>query len=538
MTVENSPEAPSPEVTPDPSKLTQKRAARQASASRRVWLAALLVGLLVGAVAYVAIPNSGGADFELRGDRELADSVVHALDGRDRLAQSMVVTRQSGDGEAEVVSGGTTDGGTEPDVDTPFETGSIFKIFTGMTLADMVENGETDLDRTLGEVFPELEFADPAVAEVTLQELATHTSGLAEIPAEAIAGATYRSSTALDAFRHLPDPVRSLETTRLVEPGEWVYSNYGFAVLGEALARESGQDYPELVRERVLDPVGMDDTVMLGTDVDTMPEGGAPPRVERGAPATTWSASTYVAAGAGTWTTAADMARFLNAVRDGSAPGLSSLDQAWQGDGDLDFGHGLGWWIIPTSDGDDVVGHGGTTNGSMAFMGYRGDTAVVALSNTMLVDMAPFAAAALGVDDVPPALQGLPTNQPSLVVQTLLMMVVPALLAITLMLRRRTLIGQRPLDRLRIISMPLGALAMMLLALRLGSLALVGPVVWALCLAVVVAALVVGIGLWPYTPTVRARFRWLRLTCFGLSVMVSLVIGVAMAWALGAAYLS
>lgn len=538
MTVDDSPETQSPAVPPEPSKRARGRAARQAPASGRVWLAASLVGLLVGVISYVAIPNSGGAEFELRGAPELVESVDHALDGRDRIAQSMVVLRQTGEGEAEVVSGGTTDGSTEPDASTPFETGSIFKVFTAMTLADMVENGETSLDRTVGEVFTDLEFAEPAVADVTLRELATHTSGLMEIPAESVLGGTYRSSVALDAFRHLPDPARSLETTQLVEPGEWVYSNFGYAVLGEVLAQESGQEYTELVRERVLDPLGMDDTLMLGADIDAMPEGAAPPRVEGGAPATTWSASTYVAAGAGTWTTAEDLMRFLTAVQDGSASGLSSLEEVWHGDEGMDFGHGLGWWIIPTSDGEDVVGHGGTTNGSMAFMGYRGDTAVVALSNTMLVDMAPFAAAALGVDDVPPVLQGLPTSIPSLLLQSLLMMVVPGLLAITLMLRRRTLIGQRPLDRLRIISMPLGALAITLLALRLGSLATVGPMVWALCFGVVVTALVVGVTLWPHTPTVRARFRWLRLTSFGLSVTVSLVIGTLMAWALGSAYLS
>jgi hypothetical protein len=49
--------------------------------------------------------------------------------------------------------------------------------------------------------------------------------------------------------------------------------------------------------------------------------------------------------------------------------------------------------------------------------------------------------------------------------------------------------------------------------------------VWALAVGAVVAALVAGAWLWPRTPVLRARVRALRLTCFGLSVTVSALLG-------------
>lgn len=66
--------------------------------------------------------------------------------------------------------------------ETLFEIGSITKVFTGLLLADSVERGVVSLETTVGELLPGNPTLDPEVANMTLRELTTHTSGLPRLP--------------------------------------------------------------------------------------------------------------------------------------------------------------------------------------------------------------------------------------------------------------------------------------------------------------------------------------------------------------------
>src|SRR5262245_22286393 len=85
-----------------------------------------------------------------------------------------------------VVSYGKMDAGSDQEVggDTVFEIGSVTKTFTTLLLQDMIERGQMKLDD------PVAKFLPPSVTmptrggkEITLHQLATHTSGLPKIPA-------------------------------------------------------------------------------------------------------------------------------------------------------------------------------------------------------------------------------------------------------------------------------------------------------------------------------------------------------------------
>nr|WP_026125567.1 serine hydrolase domain-containing protein [Nocardiopsis gilva] len=505
-----------------------------ARAPRRAWAVAGVIGIVVAVLAFAVMPNKGHGPIELEGDPELAKSVAASIKGVEDRAQGLSVVRIDG-AERQAVEGGTADGRTTVTPDTPFETGSVFKVVTAMTLADLVENGETRLDRTLGDIFPDVDFASADVAEITLEELATHRSGLARVPMETMGTASITAGTLRDPYTAIPPVADSLAVAQLETPGEWAYSNFGFAVLGEALARESGTPYPELVHERVLDPLGMDDTFILGADTDDIPEGAAVPHAESGARTEPWNAVHYAPAGVGTWSTTADLERLVRAMMDGTAPGASAAEPPHEGPVD-ETRLGLAWITTDFGDGVELTQHSGATYGSTAFIGYQGDRAVIAISNSFAVDAAAIGPRAMGAPEVPPVAEGeLAAPTWLLLVQTLLMVALPPLLAVALMARRRTLVGQRHLDRLRIISMPLGALAVLILAQRVGSWAVTPPVLWALAAGAVVAALVVGIWHWPRVAVVRARWTWFRIVCFGLSVTVSLVIATVMSMALVAA---
>ncbi len=70
-----------------------------------------------------------------------------------------------------------------PDKNTVFEIGSITKVFTSLLLAEMTVKEEIGLDDELRKYLPkELKLPDPGGKPITLRDLATHASGLPNIP--------------------------------------------------------------------------------------------------------------------------------------------------------------------------------------------------------------------------------------------------------------------------------------------------------------------------------------------------------------------
>lgn len=515
---------------PAPKRPKRPKRPRAAQAPGRVWLAALGAGVAAVLLALLLFPHDSMPPVEFEGDGELVGDLEASVD--PDLVQGMAVARFPVDDTdaVEWAFAGTTDGDTPVGEDTPFETASVFKTFTAMTLADMVENGETSLDRTLGEVFPGIDFADDTIADATLEQVANHHSGLSQ-GAVGAPDAFLRSITFGDAYRNALPPMDYLPDAVAVNQDSYMYSNVGYTVLAEALAQESGTPYEELVRERVLDPVGMDDTVIS----EGIPEGGAPPYVEPGARSEEWHNTDYAAAGVTTWSTTADLTRFMTAVAEGTAPGMAALevqredvDEAGLSEdaeetenvgGSLDMG--LGWHILDVPDVGEVSWHSGGTYGTRTMVALGEDEAVVIMANSFMVEAPALAFELLSEDPEP-----LPALMPpaSLIIQTALMALPAALLLLAFAARRRTLITQRPLDRLRLVSFPLGAVAWLLAAVKFGSWSLTPHAVAAVAAGAIAAAVTVGVWHWKRVPVEAARWRWLHITVFVLSLLFSLAL--------------
>ena len=75
------------------------------------------------------------------------------------------------------------DGIEDVNGDTLFEIGSITKVFTSLLLEDMVDHGELRLDDPIGKFLPaDVKTPSYKGKEITLVDLATHTSGLPRVP--------------------------------------------------------------------------------------------------------------------------------------------------------------------------------------------------------------------------------------------------------------------------------------------------------------------------------------------------------------------
>ncbi len=157
--------------------------------------------------------------------------------------------------------GETADGSNKPpDRYTLLRVGSLTKAFTGQVLASLVADGTvrfTDrLQDRLGWNVPIPKRGDH---EIRLIDLATHSSGLPrEVEREAGPPNDPFSTLTPEAYRKglASDPLLFATGTGAR------YSNFGFDVLSAALSHAAGKPYDALLKERVLDPAGLTDTVL------------------------------------------------------------------------------------------------------------------------------------------------------------------------------------------------------------------------------------------------------------------------------------
>ena len=180
---------------------------------------------------------------------------IGAILSHTRASHPALVVGVHADGETGVWSRGA-----EPDA--VFEIGSITKTFTATVLASMVRDGLVALDDPVADHLP---VAPPMQGRpITLEDLATHRSGFPRLPA----GMLVQGYT---TQRH--NPYASLDDARMRRaiaetrpkraPGGKVrYSNYGYGLLGYALARRAGMSYAELVHTRITKPLGLAHTAL------------------------------------------------------------------------------------------------------------------------------------------------------------------------------------------------------------------------------------------------------------------------------------
>lgn len=193
---------------------------------------------------------------------ETWESSVHSELERGVRRRAGLVIGVLRDGETSVV--GRSADGAPLDGRTIFEIGSITKTFTSLLLADGVVRGDWSLSTLLRDLLPAgTPVPSSRGAEITLEQFATHTSGLPNAPILVAAG-TAEMLRGRDPYAHLTEhgllaaPGRA-QLKRTPGTGRIHYSNLGVGVLGIALGHAAGRSYVELVEERICVPLGLVD---------------------------------------------------------------------------------------------------------------------------------------------------------------------------------------------------------------------------------------------------------------------------------------
>ena len=268
--------------------------------------------------------------------------------------------------------------------DTQFELGSVTKVFTALLLAESERLGKVSRhDPAAKYLLPSDDPDQAALARITLLSLTTHTSGLPRLPsnigpnpdANSDPYAAYDHKMLLEALRR--------DGRRASTAGNMAYSNFGAAVLGEALGAAWGTSYAGALQEHVLSPLGLKAT-SLGVTGSASPPELAPGHVgDKRVP--NWTFQAFAPAGA-LRSSAREMAVFLTVclAKDGH-PMRAAINATIQPQLPADDvgGHiGLGW-LLTDDPAHPVIWHNGATAGSHAFIAFSPtmNTGVVILAN-------------------------------------------------------------------------------------------------------------------------------------------------------------
>lgn len=279
-------------------------------------------------------------------------SVVRS--GRTLFAKGYGVADADG---ARAVSGGGT----------LFLIGSVSKTFIWTSVMMLVERGEINLEADVNVYLKDLQIPEKFNAPITMNDLMAHRAGFEDTLALfTVSDDTDRTLTEL-LNEHMP--------ARVFPPGARTsYSNWGSVLAAKIVEDVAGVSYEQFLRDEILTPLGMDDTVLYGTsltDPRLAARRAAPLKAAHGWPADSdyMEIGPYAPAG-GMASSAQDMARWmafhlgageLDGVRLMSrATHQRMLQRAFRDrTAGADLAHGF---ITTTISGQDTFGHAGGTN--------------------------------------------------------------------------------------------------------------------------------------------------------------------------------
>jgi TonB family protein len=277
--------------------------------------------------------------------------------------------------------------------DAILEIGSIAKTFTGLLLALAIEQGKVEADTPVRELLPPDTAAKPADgSEITLLDLVTQHSGLPRMPSNfqpkdpSSPHLEYAAYDSVQLYRFMHE----YGVAKPAQP-EFLYSNLGFALLGQALANRANTQYVALLKQSVLDPLGMRETALAfdasqqrrfipGHDADRRP---VHPWDLRGP---------FASAGVGLRSTVADMLSYLEAnlrrhtkdeamtPADRTFAAALARSQTLQADAEDSRKIAYAWMYDPAT---ETYRHNGVTSGysSFAFFSPKRNHAGIVLVN-------------------------------------------------------------------------------------------------------------------------------------------------------------
>jgi D-alanyl-D-alanine carboxypeptidase len=241
------------------------------------------VGRMKKAIACVAIVLTNGVAFPkgadvpallTKGQREACTLLARAMEERGLPGLTVGYARADG-AVTEIALGHSAGDNALILPGAKFLSGSIGKTFVAAIAMDLYERGVLDLDAPVKNLLGTEDWYRrlPNSDIVTLRQLLTHSGGMpthVEDPAfqKAIVERIHSCATCLFSALEAIKFVDGMQP--LFAPGQgWAYSETGYLVAGMAIEKASGARYYDLLRERLLKPLGLSETI--ASDANVLP---------------------------------------------------------------------------------------------------------------------------------------------------------------------------------------------------------------------------------------------------------------------------
>ena len=287
--------------------------------------------------------------------------------------------------------------------DTILEVGSITKVLTAILFAEAVVDGLMAPDGSIQRWMPQAIQLPWKTRQITPLQLASHRSGMPRLPENVPSGGIeardidhYTTADFLNWVAHWT-PEGEL-------PAPYLYSNASIALLALLVGQARGGQWEDLMRSRIIDPLGMIDTV-LETRPDQAPH-VAQGHAEDGTPAPPWPLFVW-SAGSSLKSTAQDMLAFgeanlghRTATGATATPSLAqamrlAMQPVYRPEG-RDFQQAMVWAIFPADPGDRggaIFAKSGNTDGfsTVLVLDPAKNLAIFIGANKAKVDVQPLA---------------------------------------------------------------------------------------------------------------------------------------------------
>ncbi|MDR1685981.1 MAG: beta-lactamase family protein [Desulfovibrio sp.] len=388
-------------------------------------LFAVLLALLLFCAPAFPMPGVGAAENGASPDLTKVDAALDRAVKERRLVGAVLMAARDGKiVYAKAVGFADRESETPMRLDTVFRLASTSKAFTAMAAAALISRGKLALDDPVSKVLPYFTppLPDGGKAEIRIAHLLSHTAGLDYGFLQAANG-PYRSAGVSDGLDLVPltleENLKRLASVPLLfTPGaQWRYS-LATDVLGGVVAAAYGAPLDVAVRELVCEPLGLTstafsvsrDTVMPATPYFNASPEPLPMRpleqdvpmgmfTLRFSPDRAFHPEAFPSGGAGMLSTAADVLRLLEAIRNDGGPVaapevLREMKKPFTAPDAVVPGtaHALGWSVITdrakffTPQANGTLGWGGVY-GSMWFVDPQNKLSVVLLTNTTFEGM-------------------------------------------------------------------------------------------------------------------------------------------------------
>ena len=200
------------------------------------------------------------------------------------------------------------------DTHTLFAIGSTTKAMTAALIAMLVDEKKVEWDAPVTRYLPWFQLKDAsATRELMVRDLLTHRAGLGN--ADYL---WYGQANSTDEILHR---VRLIDPAYPIRSG-FIYQNIMYAAAGAVVEAASGRSWAEMLKTRILEPLGMTETIPTAATLTSQSNVASPHDIVNGRVTVIENASVDPVAAAGAvWSNVNDMAKWMQFLLDGGRVG-------------------------------------------------------------------------------------------------------------------------------------------------------------------------------------------------------------------------